>query len=67
LAERAEQWKIFEDRQSNNQKFQQDFQARVLGQAHNIDGLTKRTHEIDDLLKWKSAYTEIQRESKKEM
>ena len=38
-----------------------------MGQAHNIDGLTKRTQEIDDILKWKSAYTDMQRESKKEM
>jgi len=39
----------------------------VLGQAHNIDSLSKRIPDIDELLKWKSAYSEIQRESKKEM
>jgi hypothetical protein len=38
-----------------------------LGQAHNIDSLSKRTQDLDELLKWKTAYSEIQRESKKEM
>lgn len=58
-AERLKQIKIFEEKQNSNIKFQRDFQERVLGQAHNIDDIYKRTKHFDDILKWKASYTEL--------
>jgi hypothetical protein len=58
---------MLEDRQKINMKYQTDFQLKVAGQTHNISELAKRTEDIDDLLKWKTAYIEIQRDSKKEL